>query len=204
MSSSRSKAEESQPKLRDLLQCTKCTTKYDKEKHAPLVLPCGKTICMNCVMKNLDEESNSYACYFCHDKEHACSSKKLGDFPKNDIILVLLETNGQPPMDSSRPPSRVNFAKSTVVNDNPYKFRKLNAILGQAEVNSNKLETNVKQAKESMLSQYASIENEINSRANQLIESIKEARNDLLKDLSVSKKTALNQLEECYSFNKGN
>jgi hypothetical protein len=205
MSSSRSKVEdkEGQPKLKDLLNCPKCALKYDREKHTPLVLPCGKTICKSCIMKNIDEENNSYECYFCHDKEHVATSKKLGDFPKNDIILVLMETNGQPSLDSSRPPSRVSFAKPTPASDNSYKFRKLNAILSQAEANSNKLEINVKQARESMLDQYANIENEIKSRTDQLIECLKEARNELFRELTANKKTALNHLEECYSFNKG-
>jgi hypothetical protein len=201
MSSSRSNERDGgQPKLKELLNCAKCSSKYDKEKHVPLVLPCSKTICKSCVTRSIDEESNTYPCYFCHDKEHkVTSSKKLGDFPRNDIILALLEAGS---LDSSRPPSRVNFAKQP--SENAYKFRKLNAVLSLAEANSVKLDAGVKQAREAVLGQHAQIESEINARASQLIESIKETRNELLKELNAGKKSALTHLEECYSFNKGN
>lgn len=187
-------------KLKDVLHCALCFNKYNTDSFAPLVLPCGKTLCKSCVIKNTNESSNSVKCPFCNNQEHksASSSKRVGDFPTNDALLVLITEQSR-----SGGHARVNFDKQGSNASNEYKFRRLNAILNDIEANTVILDADLKHSRDVMLEQYNQVEIDVNTRANQLIESIKDARNSILKELNTHKKTTLSNIDECNSFNRG-
>ncbi len=65
-------------KINSILNCKKCSNRYEE----PRILPCGNTICHECVTT----EKNEYSCYFC-EKNH---EKPVDGFPINKSLGELL------------------------------------------------------------------------------------------------------------------
>ena len=70
--------------LINLLKCKQCEETYEKNDE-PSVLPCGKTICINCASDF--KENQTLICYFC-SKEHNYSEN---GFPKNELAANLIK-----------------------------------------------------------------------------------------------------------------
>ncbi|CAG9335844.1 unnamed protein product [Blepharisma stoltei] len=68
------------------LACPKCTLRFDTENHLPLVLPCGDSFCMACIV------SNPFPFFECNrcGKSTELSLAKIKDMPKNNAIIELL------------------------------------------------------------------------------------------------------------------
>ena len=70
-----------------IFKCQHCSQQYDE----PRLLPCGKTICTNCLHKIetnlLNKNKNELDCLMCH-KMHQIPSE---GFPLNEILLSLMQ-----------------------------------------------------------------------------------------------------------------
>lgn len=72
--------------IKSILKCTKCTNSYDKQEE-PRILPCGKSICINCLSEiEYEIEDRKFDCNLCSERH---SLPKNG-FPKNDLLIELL------------------------------------------------------------------------------------------------------------------
>ena len=75
-----------QNEILNVLNCAKCSRELDE----PRLLPCGKTVCNDCISaltSSRNPNSNMFECSLCLD-EHFMPSK---DFPLNESLLKLLE-----------------------------------------------------------------------------------------------------------------
>lgn len=72
----------------DIINCVNCNKTYDK----PKILPCGNTVCQNCIQINLIENpqitsANDFKCFMC-DETHFFPKDKC--FPTNQPLSKLL------------------------------------------------------------------------------------------------------------------
>ena len=76
------------PQIENFANCLSCEAKYDENKQTPKVLPCGNTICMQCI----EESEGRINCKSCQ-QEHFVSAKTL---PTNNLIVDILKKMSQP------------------------------------------------------------------------------------------------------------
>lgn len=170
--------EDSKPNLKDVLSCPICLLRYSRDSNIPKVLPCGKTICDKCIPDTIKNKP----CKFCSN-EHNYS--KRSNFSTNDIILILLSTNE----------GNSTFKTESKFNRNT-KYRRLNQVLGEVEANSKELDLSIKNSKENLIKHFSSIEKEIHTRTDKLLEELKQSRDLMLKELHAHKTSALSYLNE--------
>lgn len=66
-------------KINSILNCKRCSRRFEQ----PKILPCGNTICDNCI----DKKNELYSCFFC-GVDHVKPTS--GEFPMNKSIMELL------------------------------------------------------------------------------------------------------------------
>jgi len=75
--------------MESIKSCSVCFLSYDAKEHAPRVLPCGHTICSNC-LQNLLNNPNFRKCPF-DTLAFPNSQNSLTSFPINFLVIGLLE-----------------------------------------------------------------------------------------------------------------
>jgi hypothetical protein len=75
------------------LHCTKCEEQFNLDKLIPLVLPCGDSVCMSCLLKIRGQSYNLHKCTNC-SFIFEVSNKFISELPKNKAILSLVSSNG--------------------------------------------------------------------------------------------------------------
>jgi hypothetical protein len=87
----------------DLIKCDKCKLKLDE----PRILPCGFTICFNCV-ESIQMKGEIFDCILCKEEHHINPSKGL---PINKTVLKMLSIK---PVEFSRG-KQVNLLKLSLI-----------------------------------------------------------------------------------------
>ena len=75
--------------MESIKSCNVCYLSYDTKVYAPRSLPCGHTVCSNCLMKILNGQ-NLRKCPF-DNKTFYPSQTSLENFPLNFVLMDLLE-----------------------------------------------------------------------------------------------------------------
>ncbi|CAL4079990.1 unnamed protein product, partial [Meganyctiphanes norvegica] len=89
------------------IECEVCFVEYNSNDHCPKSLPCGHTMCAECVKDNLSAREGQMNCPFCRTP---CGRgvKNLDDFPTTFALLNLVGANGQ------NGPSQINKEKENL------------------------------------------------------------------------------------------
>ncbi|OMJ86137.1 hypothetical protein SteCoe_12412 [Stentor coeruleus] len=72
----------------DGLRCTNCEKHFDCNELIPLVLPCGDSICMICILR-YSNQSKRYQCLICW-RAYELNNIFIKDLPKNNALLSLI------------------------------------------------------------------------------------------------------------------
>ncbi|OMJ69763.1 hypothetical protein SteCoe_32428 [Stentor coeruleus] len=72
------------------LECKYCHTLYDPKNKVPLVLKCGDSICMDCIVNSL---KTYIECPICNIK-HAFTMSQIKDMPVNKALLLYIQNLG--------------------------------------------------------------------------------------------------------------
>lgn len=170
-------------KLKEIFTCPVCYNRFNDNKYIPKLIPCGKTICSNCIETKLDSK-----CKFCNELHKAIN------YPVNDILFVLMRKNPSS-MDVVNVTTKEEEIKSLNTNRSE-KHRKMNFILNEIETNTNELESSIFNSKEKLMSHFSQVEDDIKTRTDHIINELIEARDCLIKELNMHKKSALAYLDE--------
>ena len=76
-------------KINNILKCQLCSTNFDKSEFRPYALPCGNTICSNCISlieDNNNNKSKEFTCNLCI-KNHVIPTE---GFPINKVLVDLI------------------------------------------------------------------------------------------------------------------
>lgn len=73
--------------MQSLLECGICLETFDANAKKPVVLPCGHTVCKQCVSQ-ISKNKNTLGCPFCK-KQHVV---KVEDLPVNYQVLGAIGT----------------------------------------------------------------------------------------------------------------
>lgn len=72
-----------------LLKCPVCNSRYDMNTNVPLILPCLRTVCTDCVIKSL--RGTSYFCpYPSCGRTHNAKVGEAEHFPEDSLAMLLL------------------------------------------------------------------------------------------------------------------
>ena len=74
------------------LNCTNCGNLFDKENKLPLVLPCGDSICIECLISTNQSINKIYKCGECW-RSFEVTNYFLKELPKNKAVLMLIGPN---------------------------------------------------------------------------------------------------------------
>lgn len=156
-----------------IFNCPVCINRYDQSEHKPLLMPCGKSVCQQCIEANLSA-SGSFWCPFCN-----VNHKQINNhFPANDALVYLVKNRAaitDEEIESEEPSDR--SSKSS--NLSP----KLAAILDEIGIASSDLDKSIYKSAQGLNEKFARMESEINERVEKIIEDVKKARGELLKEL---------------------
>lgn len=72
------------------LNCISCEVLFNSDNHLPLVLPCGDSICMECILRYTAPVPVVYKCPVCW-RAFSVSNHFVKDLPKNKAILMVLQ-----------------------------------------------------------------------------------------------------------------
>lgn len=147
------------------MHCPVCTTRYDQAGHLPLLMPCGKSVCEVCVQSSLRRSDCSFWCPFCSSYHQQPPRKQ---FPLNEALIYLVKTD------------RADEHSEEVMATNP----KLNEALDEMATNSIDLDKALYKSAKNLKTTFEQLENEINEKSNLMIEKIRAARNELIKELN--------------------
>ncbi|CAF0932755.1 unnamed protein product [Brachionus calyciflorus] len=133
----------------ELLTCPSCNKIYN----SPRFLPCGETICTNCI-----EQGNSFKCKFC-ESDHC---KPETEFPINKRIQ-----------------NKLDSLWKTVSNDD--NLKKLNDSLEEIKNEFEHFQTSLQQSETKIIDYCRSIVNKIDLKAEEKIREINEIRDRMIK-----------------------
>ncbi|OMJ90561.1 hypothetical protein SteCoe_7057 [Stentor coeruleus] len=91
----------------DGLKCTSCERPFDCDEFLPLVLPCGDSICMMCILQ-YSHQTKRYQCQICW-RSYELNNIFIKDLPKNNALLSLIGRE-QPLMAKQGPSPKVLFS----------------------------------------------------------------------------------------------
>lgn len=75
------------------LQCVECLKVFDTQNKVPLVLKCGDSICMECLLNKLN--TGYYICLYCQLTQ-SVSLSEIKDMPINKALLNYIEAINKP------------------------------------------------------------------------------------------------------------
>ena len=78
------------------MECEKCLCQWDLEVHIPKILPCGHTICKQCLLSLLHHSNSSelsnLKCPLCQDEHDTISSKEdISNLKENQLLISLTD-----------------------------------------------------------------------------------------------------------------
>ena len=79
------------------MECEKCFCQWDLEVHIPKILPCGHTICQQCLLSllhqsNSSELTSNLKCPLCQDEHQTISSKEdISNLKENQLLISLTD-----------------------------------------------------------------------------------------------------------------
>jgi hypothetical protein len=190
---------ETRLKVKEIYNCPVCTNKYEPDGHVPKLLPCGKTLCDECIEKKLERKSikssrdNCYylSCSFCSD-EHQLTKN---GFPVNELLIALLNSSNEK-INDELDESVSSSKEIESLRTKSEKYRKVKILLNEIEINSKDLDLSINTSKEKLTQYFASIEKEINSHTDKLIDDLRKSRDYLIKEIEMHKNSAVSYLNE--------
>lgn len=189
-------------KIKEIYNCPVCSNKYEPNEHVPKLLPCGKTLCDECIEKKLERKSvkgsrdNCYylSCSFCSE-DHQLTKN---GFPINELLVTLLNNSSlnekiNDDLDESVSSSSRDIESLRTKSE---KYRKVKTLLNEIEINSHDLDSSINTSKEKLTQYFTSIENEINSHTDKLIDDLRKSRDYLIKEIQMHRNSAVSYLNE--------
>ena len=77
------------------LNCTNCDDQFNIENKIPLVLPCGESICMQCLVSLINPLPKVLKCSVCW-RSFEINNYFIKELPKNKALLIILRSLNQP------------------------------------------------------------------------------------------------------------
>ena len=92
------------------LNCTKCSQRFDRDSLLPLVLPCGDSACMSCLLQAKSQSLSLYKCPAC-SFIFEINNKFISELPKNKAILSIVSSSF-PEYPNAGPQPKILFANT--------------------------------------------------------------------------------------------
>ena len=92
------------------LSCIKCTEEFTLDSRLPLVLPCGDSVCMKCVLFLSTQSQNFLKCSVC-SLIYEVTNIFIKELPKNKALISLI-SSANLPTSKSGPNPRILFANT--------------------------------------------------------------------------------------------
>jgi hypothetical protein len=173
--------------VEDLLSCSCCTKRYELVSNRPLLLPCYKTLCENCIRSRTFVSPDSVYkvnCFHCldnHDIQESLDSESHQlPLPLNDSLIQLLRLK----------PVDVHKAEL---------MRKLADLVKKIKTSLDELDQIELNTEQSFLTYFDLIKSEICKSAQYLIEQTVQYRDKLLLDLGYIRDLSVSYFNEMFS-----
>jgi hypothetical protein len=152
--------------IADLLKCPKCNKRFDDAR----ILPCGQTMCSDCIENLSNKLSNTMKCSLCQGTHQI--TKENNGFPVNKLIMQLLDLH----------PSEVYRSKLV---------EQLKIHLDSLNRKTTALSNDLKQIPGRIKEKTLSVRTKIDLAAEMLIQEIHKHRDNLFRDLDNYEKECL-------------
>lgn len=173
-------------KIKSILHCPVCINRYGCDsQHRPLLMPCGKSVCENCVQSNLNNQLAFWCPYCCENHKQPTNRQ----FPFNEALFYLVKnhdlveaekeatfrTNDTTSSSSSSAPSSLPLQQHV--------SPKLKELLDEIGSNSIALDKTIYKGAQVIKDNFARVENEINEQVDRMIDELRNNRTGLIKEL---------------------
>jgi hypothetical protein len=117
------------------LSCTKCGQEYNSQTNIPLVLPCGDSVCMRCMLSYSHPSPSIYKCTIC-PQCYEVSNYFIKDLPKNKALLHIVNSPSSQPKKSG-PSPKVLFSSTPEIKRTYESPEKINGFMTPSTNTSN-------------------------------------------------------------------